>query len=163
MTSPICNSLPVGVASSNELEVSGDGFPMQPVVTHDLLDQTNGICCICLIKEYHCVQAVLPVHQCLLLGLFNKPCDVRFCDASMYLWVCVCVYTIRTLWVHVCEHTHQEWGGMKVGGRKWESAHSNATGIGYGNQTRVLEVAHILTFIISMLRLCVPCLARSHM
>ena len=91
ITLPTHNSLPVGVASSNELEVSGDGFPMQPVVTHDLLDQTNGICCICFIKEHHCVQVVLPVHQYLLLGLLNKLCDVRFCDASVHLCVCVCV------------------------------------------------------------------------
>ena len=87
-----CNSLPVGVASSNELEVSGDGSPVQPVVTHDLLDQTNGVCCICLIKEHHCVQVVLPVHQCLLLGLHNKLCDVRICDTSVHLWVQVNMY-----------------------------------------------------------------------
>ena len=33
----------------------------------------------------------------------------------------------------------------------------------YGNQTRVLEPVHMLTFIISMLLLSMPCLARSHM
>ena len=33
----------------------------------------------------------------------------------------------------------------------------------YGNQTRVLELVHMLTFIISMFLLSMPCLARSHM
>ena len=100
MTPPTSNSLPVGVASSDELEVSGDGSPVQPAVTHDLLDQTNGVCCICLIKEHHCVQVVLPVHQCLLLGPLNKLCDVRFGDASMHL--CVCIVVCVVVCVCVC-------------------------------------------------------------
>ena len=113
ITVPTHNSLPVGVAGSNELEVSGDGFPMQPVVTHDLLDQTNGICCICFIKEHHCVQVVLPVHQRLRLGLLNKPRDVRLCDASMYL--CACMYVC----VHICVLCMcVRTSGTRVGGRR---------------------------------------------
>jgi len=126
ITLPMCNSLPVGVASSNELEVSGDGFPVQPVVTHDLLDQTNGICCICFIKEHHCVQVVLPVHQRLLLGLLNKPRDVRLCDASMYL--CACVGTCMCVYMYVCMHVYVHicalscmyvhTSGTRLGGRR---------------------------------------------
>ena len=77
--------LPVRVTSSNELEVSGDGSPMQSAVAHDLLDQTNGICCICLIKEHHCIQSTLPVYLGFFLSFLNKLCDIRFCDASVYL------------------------------------------------------------------------------
>ena len=77
----------VRAAGSNELEVSGDGSPVQLAVTHDLLDQTNGVCCICIIKEYHCIQCTLSVYLSFFLSFLNKPCDIRFYDASVHLTV----------------------------------------------------------------------------
>ena len=81
------NLPPVGVASSNELEVLRHRFSIHPAVTHDLLDQSNRLCSVGFIKEHYSAQpgVSVPVNVCSSLCSLNEVDDILICNSSMDL------------------------------------------------------------------------------
>ena len=58
---------------------------MNPPVTHDLFDESNGISSVGFIKEHNSVQLKLAVGHSLVLGLFKKFHNILFRYPSMDL------------------------------------------------------------------------------
>ena len=59
---------------------------MNSSVTHDLLDQSNGIGCVSFIKEHHSVHLHFLIFLCLFFSLMNEFNDVTlFCTAMNLL------------------------------------------------------------------------------
>ena len=82
------NSLPIWVASSNELEVLRHSSPIHPAVTHDLFDQSNRLCSVGFIKEHYSAQpgVFAFVKLCNFLCILNELDNVMVCDSSMDLY-----------------------------------------------------------------------------
>ena len=58
---------------------------MNPPVTHDLFDESNGISSVGFIEEHNSVQLQPAVDHSLALGLFKKFHNILFCYSSMDL------------------------------------------------------------------------------
>ena len=66
----------IWVTCSNKLEVLGKRFPTQSSVTHDLLDQSYGLCGVGLIKENNSVKILCTILFSIILCLGHEGYDL---------------------------------------------------------------------------------------
>ena len=79
------HSLSVWVTGCNEVHISADLSSIHTSVTHDLLDQSNSLCCVCLIKEKNRVNPFALIKLSKLFCLHYFVPHILLCCSSMNL------------------------------------------------------------------------------
>ena len=77
----------IWIAGSNKFDITWKIPSVNPAVTHKFLNETNGLSCVCLIKEEYGISFVLAVLYNLLFHLCNHVNNILFRCPSMYLHI----------------------------------------------------------------------------
>ena len=77
----------IWIAGSNKFDIIWKMPSMNPAVTHNFLNETNGLSCVCFIKEEYGISFVLAVLDNVLFHFLNHINNILLSCPSMNLHI----------------------------------------------------------------------------